>query len=261
MHGTFGYELESYGLTIEQVSEAIKTALPHAEFVDNSHTHHGPTYFDGRTWQAMRDGSITGSPASWSHAGSHEIVSPVLKGRKGMNDLVKVAKALSNAGAQVDTSCGVHLTFGLDNSRWRRMGPRKVEAKLARLVETYNYFGEVINSMLPRSRRNNYYCTQNGLGASMRSKYSAVNLSKFASSGVVEFRQHAGSLNGKKLREWGNLMHALLRFVVNEEHAHKDASNYPATLQGMAACLELNEAQVAWWSRRIAQLNPRMVVA
>ncbi len=261
MHGTFGYELESYGLTIEQVSTAIKTALPHAEFVDNSHTHHGPTFFDGRTWQAMRDGSINGSPASWDTRGTHEIVSPVLKGRKGMDDLVKVAKALSSAGAEVDTSCGVHLTFGLDNSRWQRMGPRKVEAKLARLVETYNWFGPVINSMLPRSRRNNYFCRHNDLESSMRSKYSAVNLSKFASSGVVEFRQHAGSLNGKKLREWGNLMHALLRFVVNEEHADKNAFDYAQNLHGMAACLALNEAQVAWWTRRIAQLNPNMVVA
>ena len=261
MHGTFGYELESYDLTIEEVATAIKTALPHAEFVDNSHTHHGATYFDGITWQAMMDGSIRDAngnrnPARWNHRGTHEFVSPVLKGRQGMNDLMKVARALNNAGARVDRHCGVHITFGLQNSRWQRMGPAKVRYHLERMVETYNYFGHVINSMLPKSRRANGYCRQNSFEESLRSKYSAINLSKFYDYGVVEFRQHAGSLNATKLREWGNFLHQLIRFSVNEEHRHKEAHHYPPTFEGMVQCLGLNDAQVRFWTARIATLNP-----
>ena len=129
----FGVELESFGLTGKQLNDAIKSAVPDARFVDNLHTHSGGTFFSGKTWQGMRDGSIGQRapgrpnprsygmrPASWTRAGTHEIVSPVLPKRAGMKDMKKIMKKLDKAGAQVDYSTGVHVTFGLENTRWKR---------------------------------------------------------------------------------------------------------------------------------------------
>ena len=234
----FGLELESFGLTGKQISDIVGT-VSGGRFVDNLHTHYGDTFFDGKTWQGMRDGSIGNTgylpdgtsvrpksagmyPASWSSPGTHEVVSPVLKGGKGMKDALKVVRGLNKAGAQVDISTGLHVTFGLDNARWQRMGPKKRAKTLKRLVDSYNWFGPGINSIVAPSRRGGQWAAFNDLYDSLTSKYSAVNLSKFASGGVVEFRQHQGTLDPKKVRNWVNLLDKLLNFSTNEEFKNID---------------------------------------
>ena len=268
MRGTYGIELESYGLTIEEASDAIKAIDDSLQFDDNSHTHNGPTYFDGKTWQAMADGSISGrrndrTKARWNTRGTHEFVSPVLKGRNGMKDAMKVINALSNAGAEVNSTCGLHITFGLDNSRWQRMSMNKKSEKLFRMCEAYSYFQEVIDSMVSPSRRNNGFCIAHRPHGNPRAflnqyhtKYSAVNISTFSTRNVVEFRQHQGTMNAKKVREWVQFLSQIITYTVNEEHAHKEVSDFAPTFEGMVECLAMNDAQKAYWSNRIAQLNP-----
>jgi hypothetical protein len=267
MRGTFGIELESYGLTIEEASNAILSIDDSLRFKDNSHTHNGATFFNGKTWQAMADGSLKDqfgnrNMARWNNRGTHEIVSPVLKGRKGMNDALKVIRALNTAGAKVNSTCGLHVTFGLDNTRWQRMSRTKQSQKLYRLCDAYSYFQEVINSMLAPSRRNTGYASTriptgnpNNFLNQYHTKYTAVNISTFTTRHVVEFRQHQGTMNARKVREWTQFLSQLLTFTVNEEHSHKEVRDFPQTFQGMIDCFAMNEAQARFWSRRIAQLS------
>jgi hypothetical protein len=263
MKGQFGVEIECVGLNIAEVCEAI-TQDPTKRFVDNSHTHNGPTFFDGITWQAMADGSLnnrgTDLPmnqmARWAQKGTHEIVSPVLKGNKGMKALQEVMTALRRKGAIVNKSCGQHITFDCNNSRWKRMGANKKRQTLRRLVNTYHHFSPIIDRMLAPSRRNVHWAQVRTFETSRFTKYEAVNLSKFERHGIIEFRQHQGTLNFKKAREWINFLHRIICFAVNEEHAHKNYADFDRSFDGMVECLELNEAQVAFWTQRIAELNP-----
>jgi len=250
----FGLELESFGLTGNQLKKAV-SLVTGGNYVDNLHTHHGGVYFDRKTWQGMADGSITGRFATATRAGSHEMVSPVLKGGKGMKDAEKVIKSLNRQGAKVDKSTGLHVTFGLDNSRWKKMGKKKRANQLARIVDTYNWFTPGINTMVAPSRRGNYFARYADLNTSLRQKYSAVNLSQFASGGRVEFRQHQGTLNSKKVREWVNVLDKLLNFSTNEEFKNVDFKDYPRTFDGMAKALRLNPAQTSYWKKRITALG------
>ena len=257
MRNKFGVELESYGLDVRTISEIV-TSIDNLQHVDNSHTHHGGTYFDGITWQTMRDGSISARPlsySSWNNAGTHEVVSPVLKGRQGMQHMHKVMRALSRAGAKVNKSCGTHVTLDCNNSRWNRMSAAKKTATVEQIVSTYFYFSNVIESMLAPSRRNSSWA-QITSSPEWHNKYNAVNVSKFARYGVIEFRQHQGTLNPIKLRNWVLFCQQIMNHAVNEEFANnRNLGDYPRTLQGMADCIGLNDAQVAFWTQRIQDLN------
>tara|TARA_R110002012_G_scaffold5387_1_gene24578 strand:+ start:6695 stop:7645 length:951 start_codon:yes stop_codon:yes gene_type:complete len=262
----FGLELESFGLTKNILKNTI-TGIPTLKWKDNLHTHSGGVFFDRKTWQGMADGSIRalGSRGQRLHYPSrnadpnmeitHEVVSPVLKGGKGMKDAAKVMRGLTRAGAKVNKSTGLHVTFGLDNSRWKRMGKKKRAKSLARIVDTYNWFGPGINTMVAPSRRGTSWGGFNDLQTSLTSKYSAVNLSQFQSGGRVEFRQHQGTLNPKKVREWVNVLDKMLNFSTNEEFAGKDFRDYPRTFEGLAKAIGLNDAQKRYWRGRIGQLG------
>lgn len=262
----FGLELESFGLT-RRILKGIFTSIPGLNWKDNLHTHRGSTYFDRVTWQGMADGSISGTGSRGQRLGypgrtgeedvqiTHEIVSPVLKGGKGMKDAAKVMKKMSKAGAKVNQSTGLHVTFGLDNSRWRRMGKKKRAKKLGRIVDTYNWFGPGINTMVAPSRRGSSWARFNDLQTSLTRKYSAVNLAQFQSGARVEFRQHQGTLNPKKAREWVNVLDKILNFSTNEEFAGKDFRDYPRTFEGLADAVGLNPAQKSYWRDRITQLG------
>ena len=264
----FGLEFESYGLTANILKGIMGTAG--VGWKDNLWTHNGQVYFNRKTWQGMADGSIAGRG---SHGQSlsypyqrenyankeitHEVVTPVLKGGKGMKDVQKVLKGMNKAGAKADnSSMGLHVTFGLDNTRWQRMGRKKRAKSLARIVDTYNYFGPAINTMVAKSRRGSGFASFNNLQQSLRSKYSAVNLKQFEDGGRVEFRQHQGTLSFKKTREWVNFLDRLLNFSTNEEFKDKNPTDYPRTFEGMSEALGLNPAQIKYWNKRRAKLNP-----
>ena len=216
--------------------------------------------YDGITWQTMKDGSLRDwnqqkNPSSWNHRGTHEVVSPVLQGRKGMKHMHKVMRALSKKGAKVNKSCGTHVTLDCNNSRWNRMSSAKKTATIEQICETYYYFSNVIKSMLAPSRRNTYYASVSPT-PQWHDKFQAVNVSKFARYGVIEFRQHQGTLNPIKLRNWILFCQQIMNHAVNEEFAdNRHLFDYPQTLEGMAECIGLNEAQVRFWTQRIRDLN------
>lgn len=67
--------------------------------------------FNGATWRADRDSSITCDAGEMPC----EFVSPVLHGVEGVNALCNFMEWMCAIGATVDTSCGVHITVGIES--------------------------------------------------------------------------------------------------------------------------------------------------
>lgn len=96
-------------------------------------------------WKVVSDCSVSGM--------SLEVVSPILKGTEGLQQLKKVCDLLNALNAEVDRSCGVHVHHGMQDFKHNVEGARKLKA----LYSLYWNHEDVIFSMLPRSRRANNF--------------------------------------------------------------------------------------------------------
>ena len=67
--------------------------------------------FNGATWRADRDGSITCEPGETAC----EFVSPILHGEAGVENLCQFVEWMIAVGAKADTSCGCHITVGVES--------------------------------------------------------------------------------------------------------------------------------------------------
>lgn len=258
---TYGIEIESCGLTEAQLKEAIES-VEGLEYAGHF-GYHGSRVLGLRSrengtshvWASERDGSLT------NHTGrgmTHEVVTPLLYGVEGLKTASKVMKAMERLGARVNRSCGTHVTVGVGNSygRFRRFSAARQMQVANNVVDLYCYFYAGFCALVSESRRHGSR-TQSGYGGfsevtqrverarmgwgtNPQSIYhgisrEAVNLRNFISSGIIEFRQHNGTLNGTKISNWANLMHSLLKVSINENHPNyrRDVRDFPPTLTGL----------------------------
>ena len=266
---TYGLELECVGLSGAEIGAAIE-GIDDLEF-GGHFNYHGSRVLglrharmDGSkiVWVTERDGSLhcsrTGKTA--------EAITPILHGREGLAHAARVMKAISRAGGRVNSTCGTHLTMGVRDisARFRRMGAN-AQARVAMIVvEIYDYFWNAFCSLVSPSRRASHYCMkpmasigfENSFGQASKAtqaqklayfnntedyytrRKNAVNLTKFATDGVIEFRMHNGTLNGRKITTWALLHHQILSFAANNT-SFEDFRNYPPTLDGLMAMLNV----------------------
>jgi hypothetical protein len=155
-----------------------------------------------------------------------ELVSPPLhSSEEGLEEVKRVCKLMSQAGATVNKSCGFHVhvdAAGLSG------------ADIAMVISRYAANESLINEFMAPSRQGNHFCrpvTQiYGIDVSNRlsryipdlwtglraprviaqnlDRYCAVNLAAFVRHGTIEFRQHAGTMNWRKVTSW-------VRFLVS----------------------------------------------
>jgi|TARA_R100000479_G_scaffold176189_1_gene129526 hypothetical protein len=283
MAQTYGFEIESFGLTPAQLKNAIESVegqvyqAPNNPWGSGSNVVNQRIYSYGESkrlplrigetghlWVAAQDSTIRNTAGRGI---SHEIISPVLEGQEGLATLRKVMRALKNAGAQVNKSCGLHVTMGVENvsMRYRRMGAWKKMSCLMNLAEAYHYFQAGFTSLNPESR--NPYSRQsdvyngairmgwanqfgkndkhtakaaahgrkNAISAMLQLGRGVLNYGHIWNKGVIEFRQHSGSLNGTKITNWALLCHKLLSWALNPEHPNHgaDVREYPPNLDGL----------------------------
>lgn len=177
---------------------------------------------------------------------AHEVVSPVLVGQEGLNTARRVMKAMKRAGAGVNVSCGLHVTIGVGNSfsRFRRMSTVRQRRVLFNVAAAYKYFNRGFDSLVSQSRRegapnwNSYTAiprmdrvagtwanpdiSDDEILSAVRQGFGRghVNVRKFWTHGLIEFRQHNGTLNGRKIQNWTNLLHQLLKWAINDNHVN-----------------------------------------
>jgi len=212
-------------------------------------------------WIAASDGTIRNDSGRGM---AHEIISPLLYGLEGLLIASRVMKALVRAGARVNISCGTHVTMGVKNcnARIARMSTKKQNKCAGKIVEAYLYFHNVFDSLVSASRRYgspsssnaytmnrpNVYTTYGmGTGEHYNRMVSSgvgrgtVNIGHFASKGVIEFRQHNGSLNGLKMMAWTQLLTKLISWSINENGVNfgKDLRTFEPSFSGLMEMLNV----------------------
>lgn len=196
---SFGVEIEAKGPSIDEVCRAINAAgvLCQRECYNHTTRPH---------WKVVTDGSV---------CGGFEVVSPVLRGKNGLEQLKKVCEALRQIGSRPDRQCGLHVhlgtgDFGEDPQIWKA------------LYRNYATLEETIDSFMPASRRGsaNQYCqsmrvrdleqkleratTLREIERSVTgtSRYFKLNSQSFWRHKTVEFRQHSGTIDYDKIANW-----------------------------------------------------------
>lgn len=202
----FGVELEVIARDVSHVAEAMRAA----GVVFGTGGYHAR---GGRgQWMLTEDSSVVANPAQRARGlyKGLEVVSPPLRGRKGLAEVRRVMMALDAAGIEVNKSCGGHVHHSARDF--------SVET-FKTFVNNYNNLQRAIDGVLPTSRRStagNTYCKPwdaYGTGrindavdvaeiARIGDRYRVVNLQSYASYGTVELRQHQGTVNADKLINW-----------------------------------------------------------
>jgi hypothetical protein len=200
-------------------------------------------------WRLKGDGSLG--------TGGCEIVSPPIKGEQGLTALKTVLDLLTENGATVNRSCGLHVHH--DASDIGRNG-------LVAFARTWAANQGLIDFLVSPSRRGgaNFYCkplTTNELtrlgtwadgGTGLPTeRYRTVNLHAFSKYGTVEIRQHQGTLSFRKIEGWIKLVQGLLDAVCGRN------TNLPAAgnLQGLFRAAGVDEDTAAYFLGRALQFN------
>lgn len=97
---TFGIEIECYRLTAQEAARALRNAGLDARAEMYNHT-------TRPYWKVVTDASVQDNRGRNSHSGAKacEVVSPVIRDTAV---IATVCKALANAGAKVNKTCGLH---------------------------------------------------------------------------------------------------------------------------------------------------------
>ena len=194
----FGIEIEFVGACKYQVAEAINAAGVDCEVEYYNHTTRAH-------WKIVTDSSLD---SIRGHAA--ELVSPILQGKAGIEELQKVVNALNSvAGVTVNRSCGLHVHLNCVD-----LNVKEIQS----IYERYANYEEQIDLCLPRSRRGSmHWCKTLKEGnniarvkranrkerlADLNGRYYKVNLTQIAHRGAIEFRQHSGTTDFTKIFNW-----------------------------------------------------------
>lgn len=237
---TFGVEIEAYNLTHHEVV----TALQGAQVDCYSSYRYNET--SGSRWIVKTDSTISGNDP-------FELVSPILQGQEGLDEVRRAITAIEAAGAKVNRSCGMHVHYGI-----RQYNLKQIKAIAKRFVA----YEDVIESFLPRSRRgtNNRWCQSNvmrfagnthaervnnmlsGVNAARSveqlhtylttggygyggCRYHHLNLASYTRHGTMEFRLHSGTVDPEKVCNWIEFLDGLVHSAIEYPGVRKMKSD------------------------------------
>lgn len=246
----FGVEIELTGITRATAAAAI------AEYFGKTSRHIGTSYDTygardrkGRTWKAMRDGSIRCEkkrgdeiiPADQQY--SCEVVTPILQ-YEDIEDLQNIVRALVKKGAMANTSCGIHvhvdganhtpeslsrllnfaigrqdlfyeaLQIGDRANRWCH----KISPELFKAMKQTGRQSRDAAEHIWYSPRNDGY--EGGISHSHynTTRYHGINLHAFFTKGTVEFRLFNGTTHAGKIKAYIQFCLAMSAWAINCDH-------------------------------------------
>lgn len=204
---TFGVEIEFYlpaDGTVQGAAQAVSSRLGQGRCAAEDYNH-----ITREHWKIVTDRSLGDMRRG------RELVSPILRGPEGLAQAEAAVEALTDYGCTVSRACGLHVHVGV---------PRGTTAQVAQffrnLFKLYARFEPVIDRFMPPSRRanQNTYCQSMTPISSQAvdraedvtaiiclnggSRYQKVNFQAYRSHSTVEFRQHSGTLDSAKVRNW-----------------------------------------------------------
>jgi hypothetical protein len=223
-HRNFGIELEFYNLTHEKVASLLRRAGIQC-WSDNEYCEETDCTGDcwicsgqnraSTGWKITDDGSINGNDTV-------ELVSPILSGPAGLEEVAKVVKLMAAAGGKVNKTCGFHVHVNAQDLS---------SGTLVNVYRRYAKHEAQIDSFMVPSRRGNLngYCKSPTSmlymldaatpamscedvaelmferwvgGTYIGGRYNKVNLCAYLRHGTIEFRHHSGTLNVNKVINW-----------------------------------------------------------
>lgn len=236
---TFGVEIECVMPRMRFEAVANATGVNY-EFESYNHR-------DNREYfKFVTDGSLCRSTGR--EGDPIECVSPVLDGTKtGFDKLQACCGALNAAGAYVNRSTGLHVHIGASEMT----GEQYVN-----VFKNYKALEAVIDSFMAPSRRDNWYAAtlrdhnfdHCHSVASVRNemccdRYHKVNCESYGRHRTIEFRQHQGTTNFKKIQMWVRFVSKLVAYSMN---------NVIATCNSIDEIPFLNASEKAYFKARKA---------
>lgn len=256
----FGVEIEMTGLTRKNAAEVIaKHYGLTTHYIGTYYDTYGATDTKGRTWKAMSDGSINtqvisnGHRCSAGHDYSCEVVTPILQ-YDDIEDLQGIIRELVEAGAIVNSSCGIHvhvdgaahdaasLTRLMNFAIGRQdlfyealnVGDRERQwcHKMNRtLLNAMKKDSEKTKASLERiwySAANDNYVGGVDHEHYNRTRYHGINLHAYFTKGTVEFRLFNGTLHAGKIKAYIQFCLAMSAWAVNakDDLFFKNISEY-----------------------------------
>lgn len=193
---TFGVEIECNVARSSMLAAARQNRVE-VHYEGYNHTDNDHYY------KFVTDASVTGTNPI-------ECVSPILKDNSEGHESLKTAlKALNEAGASVNSSCGLHVHVGVEEY---------TDKEYVNIFRNYQKMEVLIDSFMAPSRRGNctwaksilsfYYgregMTKEDVRYQMGGRYYKVNPESYRRHKTVEFRQHQGTVNYEKISNWVN---------------------------------------------------------
>lgn len=114
----------------------------------------------------------------------------------------KLCDLLDKHGAQVNASCGLHVHFDYRHAKNYREVSRAAN-RVARAVAA-------LKLMLPRSRRDNDFCSRAINKRDDHSRYAFVNTHAYDAHQTLEIRGHSGTVNADKIINWIEIIYNIL---------------------------------------------------
>lgn len=192
----FGIEIEFVGVSRSVVQDTLLAAGVEAYVEGYNHT-------TRPYWKIVSDSSLH------HHSGlTGEVVSPILQGNHGLAQLKKVCEALNSIPQlTVNRSCGLHIHLDCQDM---------TVGQIAKTFERYAKYEDHIDMVMPRSRRGSARwcasikgsenrikrCGSKSAQAYEMGRYYKVNLTNVATRGAMEFRQHSGTTDFRKISNW-----------------------------------------------------------
>jgi Putative amidoligase enzyme len=224
----FGIEIETVGASREALARAIHRVVGGApggivhdcgawEIIDSQ----------GRRWRIVRDGSLTSS--ALASLGTGEIVSPIL-GYEDIEMLQEVVRAVRAAGAQADSTCGVHVHVGahafgaksLSNLvkiiyKQERLLEHALGVSARRLGQYCKPIDEAFLARLAAGRPTSleevkvaWYGRRNVLPTRRdESRYRGLNLNSYFYRKTIEFRYFNGTVDADQIKAYVQFVLAL----------------------------------------------------
>jgi len=210
---TIGVELELSNCNVEDFIRDCDSLGISTNDSRNNYNHR-----DSKTqYKIMTDASLTRDGEN----GTCEIVSPILN---NLASLRKICKVLNEQNASVNSSCGMHIHVGAQ---------KMTKEQICNIVINYGKVEKAIDSFMPNSRRrNNNYYTKSIKPVSERieeilqsqsydsirlseltnTRYLKVNLQALNVHNTIEFRQHSGTINFNKIKNWVEFIISLVNY-------------------------------------------------
>ena len=236
-----GVEIEFFGVChLDVVAELNRQGI--------TCSFEGYTHQVMRTWKLVTDASVNNEGTGLSRG--LELVSPILYGDEGLDELEQVLAVLNSLGAKVDRTCGIHLHHDVADY---------TAANFISLHNLYYSYQEGINSILPKSRRTssrNTYCKglnfsdlsicQNApsikaIANEIYSRYFVLNSQSYIKYGTIEFRQHSGSIDFQKIEAWVVLTHTMVNYA---KYNQVELSDDTGSLERLLTMLNMDDSHV-----------------